>query len=151
MSESLIALTEGSGKNVSTQQVSINSQTVEIERSTMGVGIVTLPGTADIEEEDTPGTYPVDVIDLQGRYYIVLKSTFDADDSSAVFRFVFYDSENTVIGLSEEIAIDNSQESDGSGRYYGIPIVFANVFCAKSLKIKLISITGDITIFVGVC
>ena len=47
MAESLIAITEGSGANVSTQSMTINSQTVEIERSMMGIGVVTLPGSAD--------------------------------------------------------------------------------------------------------
>lgn len=153
MAESLIAITEGSGKNVSTQSMTINSQTVEIERSMMGIGVVTLPGSPDIDEEDTPGTYPVAAIDLQGRYYIILKSTFDADDSSASFRFLFFDSADDVIGYSEELNIDNSGESDGGApaRYYGIPIVFSNVFCAKNFKIKLINITGDVTIYAGVC
>lgn len=150
MAESLIAITEGSGKNVSTQSMTINSQTVEIERSMMGIGVVTLP-SANITAEDTPGTYPVSAIDLQGRYYIILKSTFDADDSIASFRFLFFDSADAVIGYSEELNIDNSGESDGGGRYYGIPIVFANVFCAKNFKIKLVSITGDVTIYAGVC
>lgn len=152
MAESLIAITEGSGANVSTQSMTINSQTVEIERSMMGIGVVTLP-SANITAEDTPGTYPVSAIDLQGRYYIILKSTFDADDSSVVFRFLFFDSADVVIGYSEELTIDNSGESDGGSpaRYYGIPVVFANVFCAKNFKIKLVSITGDVTIYAGVC
>jgi len=151
MAESLIAITEGSGANVSTQSMTINSQTVEIERSMMGIGVVTLPGSADITAEDTPGTYPVSAIDLQGRYYIILKSTFDADDSTVSFRFLFFDSADTVIGYSELLSIDNSGESAGGGRYYGIPIVFANVFCAKNFQIKLIDITGDVTIYAGVC
>ena len=151
MAESLIAITEGSGANVSTQSMTINSQTVEIERSMMGIGVVTLPGSADITAEDTPGTYPVSAIDLQGRYYIILKSTFDADDSTVSFRFLFFDSADAVIGYSELLSIDNSGESDGGGRYYGIPIVFANVFCAKNFQIKLIDITGDVTIYAGVC
>jgi hypothetical protein len=85
------------------------------------------------------------------RYYIILKSTFDADDSTVSFRFLFFDSADTVIGYSELLSIDNSGESAGGGRYYGIPIVFANVFCAKNFQIKLIDITGDVTIYAGVC
>lgn len=153
MAENLIAITEGSGKNVSTQSMTINSQTVHIERSMMGIGVVTLP-SEQISAEDTPGTYPVDAIDTQGRYYIILKSTFDATDSIVgSFRFLFYDSADAVIGYSEELSIDNSGESAGGSptRYYGIPVVFANVFCAKSFKIKLIDITGDVTIYAGVC
>lgn len=152
MAESLIAITEGSGKNVSTQSMTINSQTVEIERSMMGIGVVTLPGSADITAEDTPGTYPVSAIDLQGRYYIILKSTFDANNSTVgSFRFLFFDSADVAIGYSEELSIENSGESDGGGRFYGIPVVFANVFCAKNFQIKLIDITGDVTIYAGVC
>lgn len=153
MSESYIDITEGSGKKVSTQAMTVNSQTVHIERSMMGVGVVTLP-SAQIDAEDTPGTYPVAAIDVQGRYYIILKSTFDANDSIvASFKFLFYDSGDAVIGYSEELSIDNSGESDGGSpaRYYGIPVVFANVFCAKSFKIKLIDLTGDVTIYAGVC
>jgi hypothetical protein len=153
MSEAYIDVTEGSGKKVSTQSMTIDSQTVHTERSMMGVGVVTLP-SAQISAEDTPGTYPVAAIDVQGRYYIILKSTFDASDSIiASFRFLFYDSADAIIGYSEELNIDNTGESDGGSpaRYYGIPIVFANVFCAKSFKIKLIDFTGDVTIYAGVC
>jgi hypothetical protein len=153
MAENYIDISEGSGKKVSTQAMTIGGQTVHIERSMMGIGVVDLP-TAQIDAEDTPGTYPVAAIDLQGRYYIILKSTFDAADSIVgSFRFLFYDAGDEVIGYSDELSIDNSGESDGGSpaRYYGIPIVFANVFCAKSFKIKLTDITGDVTISAGVC
>lgn len=43
MSDLYIEVTEGSGKKVSTQTMTIGGNTVHIERSMLGIGLVTLP------------------------------------------------------------------------------------------------------------
>jgi hypothetical protein len=149
MTESLIAITEGTGKNVSTQQVTINGQTVEIERSMMGVGVVSLPESPDVETKDA--AFLSDAIDLQGRYYIILKSTFSLSTNSAVIRLLFIDAADVEIGYTDNITVDNTGKDAGGSRYFGLPVVYGNVFSAKSFKISLESISaGNISIFAGV-
>lgn len=150
MSESLIALTEGSGKNLSTQTMTINGSTVHIERSTMGMGVVTLPGTPQINAVSSTGLVPASAVDVQGRYYIVCKNTFNDASAYAIYRFAFYDSNSSLIGYSDLIAISNTGILL-SARYCGSPVVYGNDFAAKEIKIYLyyISDGDDISIYVG--
>ena len=149
MSESQIAVTEGSGKNVSTSQVTIGGSTRQIERDIPGMGIITLANVTTTQ--GTPGLYPVSAIDMQGRYYIILKSTFNDDEATATIRFLFYDSGSTELGYSEAVSIANLAKSV-SGRYWGELVVFSNIYGAKEFKVSLESISsGDnITIDYGV-
>ena len=149
MSESQIAVTEGSGKNVSTVQVTIGGSTRQIERDIQGMGVITLANITTAQ--GSTGLYPASPIDLQGRYYIILKNTFNDTEASATIRFLFYDSADTEIGYSEAVPIANLGKSV-SGRFWGELIVFANIYGAKSFKVSLeaISASDNITIDYGV-
>jgi hypothetical protein len=149
MSESQIAVTEGSGKNVSTVQVSISGNTRQIERDIQGMGEITLANVTTAQ--GSTGLYPASAIEIRGRYYIILKSTFNDDQASATIRFLFYDSGSTEIGYSEAVPIANLGKSV-STRYWGELIVFSNIYGAKEFKVSLESISsGDnITIDYGV-
>ena len=141
MSESQIAVTEGSGKNVSTVQVSIGGNTRQIERDLQGMGEITLATVTSAQ--GSTGLYPASAIECRGRYYIILKNTFNDNAATAQIRFLFYDSTDTEIGYSELIDINNLGKSISS-RYFGDTIVFANIFGAKSFKVSLEAISsGD--------
>lgn len=149
MSESQIAVTEGSGKNVSTVQVSIGGNTRQIERDLAGMGEITL-ATLTATQSST-GLYPASAIEVRGRYYIILKNTYNDASAIASIRFLFYDSADTEIGYSELISIANLGKSISS-RYWGDTVVFANIFGAKSFKVSLesISASDNISIDYGV-
>ena len=149
MAESQIAVTEGSGKNVSTQQVSIGGSTRQIERDIPGMGMITLANVTTTQ--GTPGLYPGSAIDLQGRYYIILKNTFNDNVAIATIRFFFYDSGSTELGYSESVPIANLGKLV-SGRYWGDLVVFSNIYGAKEFKVSLesISASDNITIDYGV-
>lgn len=149
MSESQIAVTEGSGKNVSTVQVSIGGNTRQIERDIRGMGVITLANVTTAQ--GSTGLYPASALSCQGMYYIILKNTFNDNGASATIRFLFYDSGSTEIGYSEAVPISNLGKSV-STRYWGELVVFSNIYGAKEFKVSLESISsGDnITIDYGV-
>lgn len=151
MAEQVIAVTEGSGKNVSTVQCTINSQTVQIERALAGIGVITLPGTPQVNAVSATGFTPATGIDVQGRFYIVCKNTFNDNAANAKYRVAFYDTADTLIGFSNEITISNLAIQDGS-RYMGDNCVYSNDFGAKTIKFYIteISASDDISIYVGV-
>jgi hypothetical protein len=131
--------------------VEIDSQQVEIERSLMGSGAVSLALSADIDAEDTPGVYPTNAINCQGRYYVVLRNLFSVSTASAILRLAFYDYNGVCIGYTDEIPIEASSKSAGGGLYYGTPVVYANVFHGLSFKVSIESITaGNLSVFSGV-
>lgn len=141
MSESQIAVTEGSGKNVSTVQVSIGGNTRQIERDLPGMGEITLATVTS--SQGSTGLYPASAIEVRGRYYIILKNTYNDAAASASIRFLFFDSGDTEIGYSEIISIGNLGKAAAS-RFWGDIVVFANIFGAKSFKVSLESISsGD--------
>lgn len=149
MSESQIAVTEGSGKNVSTVSLSIGGNTREIERDLAGMGEITLATVTSAQT--STGLYPASAIEVRGRYYIILKNTYNDDEAVASIRFLFFDSGDTEIGYSELITIGNLGKSVSS-RYWGDIVVFANIFGAKSFKVSLesISASDNISIDYGV-
>jgi len=149
MSESQIAVTEGSGKNVSTVQVSIGGNTREIERDLAGMGEITLANITTAQ--GSVGLYPASAIEVRGRYYIILKNTYNDTEAAASIRFLFFDSADIEIGYSEIISISNLGKVI-SARYWGDIIVFANIFGAKSFKVSLesISASDNISIDYGV-
>ena len=151
MSESTIEVTEGSGKKVSTVQVSINSENVQIERAMPGMGVVTIPGTAQVSEAAATGLYSMSAIDIQGRFYIICKNTFNDSAATAKYRIAFYDSADALIGFSNVINITNFAILDGS-RYIGDCCIYSNDFGAKSIKFYIteISASDNISIHVGV-
>ena len=149
MSESQIAVTEGSGKNVSTIEVTIGGSTRQIERDLKGMGEITLANVTTAQ--GSTGLYPASAIEIRGRYYIVLKSTFNDNAAVATVRFLFYDSADTEIGYSEAVPIANLGKLVSS-RYWGELVVFSNIYGAKSFKVSLeaISASDNITIDYGV-
>ena len=149
MSESQIAVTEGSGKNVSTVQLSIGGNTREIERDIPGMGEITLASITSAQS--STGLYPASAIEVRGRYYIILKNTYNDTEAAASIRFLFFDSADIEIGYSEIISISNLGKA-ASARYWGDIIVFANIFGAKSFKVSLesISASDNISIDYGV-
>jgi hypothetical protein len=151
MSEQIIAVTEGSGKNVSTIQCTINSQTVQIERALGGMGIITLPGTPQVNQASSTGLVSMTAIDVQGRFYIICKNTFNDNAATAKYRIAFYDSADVLIGFSSEINISNLGILD-STRYFGDNCIYSNDFGAKSIKFYITELSGsdDISIYVGV-
>lgn len=148
MSESQIAVTEGSGKNVSTAQISIGGSTRQIERDLQGMGLITLANVTTAQ--GSTGLYPAAAIDCQGRYYIILKNTFNDNEASATIRFLFYDSASAEIGYSEAVPIANLGKVV-STRYWGELVVFSNIYGAKEFKVSLeaISASDNITIDYG--
>ena len=151
MGEQLIAVTEGSGKNVSSVEVSIGGSTVQIERAIEGIGTITLPGTPQVNAVSSTGSTPATAIEIQGRFYIICKNTFNDATAYAAYRIAFYDTADVLIGYSNDIQIGNLGILDGS-RYVGQNVVYTNDFGAKSIKflITLISASDNISIFVGV-
>lgn len=151
MSEQIIAVTEGSGKNVSTIQATINSQTVQIERSIAGSGIITIPGTPQVNAASATGLVTMTAIDVQGRFYIICKNTYNDTSALAKYRIAFYDSASTLIGYSNEITINNLGIAE-STRYMGDACVYSNDFGAKEIKFYIteISASDNISIYVGV-
>jgi hypothetical protein len=152
MSEQTIAVTEGSGKNVSTVQCTIGGSTVQIERDLPGMGIITLPGTPQVNAASSTGLVSMTAVDVQGRFYIICKNTYNDNEASAKYRIVFYDSGDVLIGYSEIITISNLAISDGGSRYMGENCIYSNDFGAKSIKfyITQISASDNISISVGV-
>jgi len=141
MSESHIEVTEGTGKKVSTVQVSIGGTTKEIERDLPGMGEITLATLTSVQ--GSTGLYPASAIEVRGRYYIILKNTYNDNAAEASIRFLFYDSADVEIGYTDEIIISNLAKSV-SARYWGDLVVFANIYGAKSFKVSLESISsGD--------
>jgi hypothetical protein len=151
MSEQIISVTEGSGKNVSTVQATINSQTVQIERSIAGSGVITLPGTPQVSAVSSTGLVTMTAVDVQGRFYIICKNTFNDNAASAKYRIAFYDSASTLIGYSNEITIDNLGILESS-RYIGDNCIYSNDFGAKEIKIYIteISASDNISIYIAV-
>ena len=141
MSESQIAVTEGSGKNVSTVQVSIGGTSRQIERAIPGMGEITLATVTS--SQSSTGLYPASAIEIRGRHYIILKNTYNDTEASATIRFLFYDSASTEIGYSEIVPIANLGKAV-SARYWGELIVFSNIYGAKEFKVSLETISsGD--------
>lgn len=151
MTEQVIAVTEGSGKNVSTVQCTINSTTVQIERALEGMGLITLPGTPQVSEVSATGLVSMTAIDVQGRFYIICKNTFNDNTASAKYRVAFYDTASTLIGFSSEVTINNLGIAD-STRYFGDNCIYSNDFGASSIKIYIteISASDNISIYIGV-
>lgn len=151
MAENYIEISEGSGKQVSAVSCAIDGNTVYIERALEGIGIVTLPGTAQVAAVATTGLTPATAIDIQGRFYIICKNTFNNNSAIAKYRIAFYDSADTIIGYSEVISIFNLAIADGA-RYVGNNCIYTNDFGAKSIKFYITELTagGNISIFVGV-
>lgn len=151
MSDDSIALTEGSGVNVSTAKLTIGAGDVHIERSLEGMGEVTIPGTPQVNAVSSTGLTPASGIDIRGRYYIICKNTFNDNAATAAYRIVFLDTADAVIGYSENISIPNLGYSDGA-RYFGDNVVYANVFGARKVKFQITSLSsGDnISIYVMV-
>jgi hypothetical protein len=152
MSESYISVTEGSGKNVSSVQATINSTNVQIERAIQGMGVITLPSTPQLDAVSATGHYPsVSYIDVQGRFYIICKNTFNDNTAIAKYRIAFYDTADALIGYTNEITISNLAILDGS-RYIGTNVVYSNDFGAKSIKIYVTSLSASdtISVYVGV-
>lgn len=143
MSEEYISLTQGSGVDVSTVRLTIDSQLVDIERSLHGVGEVTVPGTPQVNAVSSTGLTPASGIDIRGRYYIICKNTFNDNAATAAYRLVFLDTADAIIGYSENISINNLGYSDSS-RYFGDNVVYANTFGARKLKFQITSLSsGD--------
>jgi len=151
MSEQTIEVTEGSGKHVSTIQCTINSETVQIERALAGIGVITLPGTPQVSAVSSTGYTPATAIDVQGRFYIICKNTFNDNAAYAKYRIAFYDSGDVLIGHSNEIDINNLGIADGA-RFFGDNCVYSNDFGADSIKFYIteISASDNISIYVGV-
>lgn len=152
MAENYIEVTEGSGKKVSSVSGTINSNTVHIERAVQGMGIITLPGTAQLDAVSSTGHYPAaSYIDVQGRFYIICKNTFNDTGAYAKYRIAFYDTADALIGYSNELTISNLGILDGS-RYMGVNVVYSNDFGAKSIKIYVtdLSASDTLSVFVGV-
>lgn len=151
MSEQVIAVTEGSGKNVSTIQATINSTTVQIERAMEGMGIITLPGTPQVNAASSTGLVSMTAVDVQGRFYIICKNTFNDNTANAKYRIAFYDSADVLIGFGSEVTINNLAIADSS-RYFGDNCIYSNDFGAKSIKFYIteISASDNISIYVGV-
>lgn len=141
MAEQIIAVSEGSGKNVSTVQCTINSTTVQIERALEGMGVITLPGTPQVSEVAITGLTST-FIDVQGRFYIICKNTFNDDIASAKYRVAFYDTADTLIGFSNVINISNLAITDGT-RYMGANCIYGNDFGAKSIKFYITEISAS--------
>lgn len=153
MAEQIIAVTEGSGKNVSTWECTINSQTVQIERSLIGMGQITLPGTAQVNQIGVIGLVSMTAIDVQGRFYIICKNTFNDNASVARYRIAFYDTAGTLIGFGAEASISNlGILDDDATRYVGDNCIYSNDFGATSFGIYITEITsgGNISIYIGV-
>lgn len=150
MAESYIDVTPGSGAKISSYSLTIGGDTVYEERAIVGIGIVTLPGTAQVVNANATGYFPASVIDIQGRFYIVCKNTFNDSSAVASYRIAFYDSADVLIGFSNEIEIENLGIAD-SARYFGSNVVYSNDFGAKSIKFYItnISASDNISIFVG--
>ena len=141
MSESHIEVTEGTGKKVSTVQVSIGGTTKEIERDLPGMGEITLATLTSVQ--GSTGLYPASAIEVRGRYYIILKNTYNDNTAEASIRFLFFDNADVEIGYTDIIIINNLAKAV-SARYWGDLVVFANIYGAKSFKVSLETISsGD--------
>ena len=149
MATAYIGVTEGADKKVATHSFTEDGTTKHVERVAPGVGVVTLPTTAQITGVTQTGLYPASAIDVQGKSRIVLKTQYEDSSNEISIRGVFYDSASTVIGCSEEVSVGNQGFADGS-YYLGDIVVFSNECGAKEFKVQVTSITGGTAnIYVG--
>jgi len=148
MASTYIECSEGTGKKVACHSFTEDSVIKYVERDQPGVGKVELPVSPQLDQVNATGNYPTNAIDCQGKWFIVIRNTFSTNTANGSFRFIFYDSNDMVIGYSEEISIANLAKSV-SGRYFGDTIVYTNDFGATSFKIEIESITDNINMYIG--
>ena len=139
-----IDITEGSGKSVAAHDFTEDSITRVVERVAPGTGKITLPTTPDIASQSAAGLYPATAIDIQGKARVLIRTTMSANNVSASFRILLYDSAGTLIGSlpgpSDTYTATASEESvseESATRYVGTFFVMANEAGAASMKIRL--------------
>lgn len=149
MAKGYINISEGSDKKVASHSFTEDSETKHIERVAPGAGIAAVPGTAQVAEEDSTGTYPASAIDLTGWAGIVMKSSFSTDSDTCKLRIVFYDASSNIIGVTDEYSISNTQQADGA-RYVGSTLIIDNQFLgASGLKVVITEApaSGNVSLF----
>ena len=137
MGVSYVGVTEGFGKNIATHEISEGGVTKHIGRDAPGAGVLTLPGTPQIDAQSTAGTKSGNV-DVQGKGRIVCKISYSANNVEATWRVYFKDSAGALILATEELSVANLGVADGT-RYLGAGIVLANEVGAASVELELVT------------
>jgi hypothetical protein len=151
MATGKISITEGSDKNIASHSFTEDSETKHVERVAPGAGVVTIPGTAQVSEQSSTGTYPASAIDITGKAGIVIKSSFSVSTSTCKVKVLFLDSSGAMIGLSDEYTIPNSESADGS-RYLGGSLLVDNrLLGASGVKIVITEApaSGNVSFYVA--
>ena len=151
MAKGYINISEGSDKKVASHSFTEDSETKHVERVAPGAGVLVVPGTAQVSEETSTGTYPATAIDVTGKAGIVVKSTFSNDSATCKVKFLFLDSAGSPIGVSGEYTLSNSGVADGS-RYIGSAFMIDNQQLAAS-GVKIVITTapasGNVSFFIA--
>ncbi len=137
MATGKISITEGSDKSIASHSFTEDAETKHVERVAPGAGVLTVPGTPQVSEQSSTGTYPASAIDITGKAGIVIKTTFSVDSDTCKVKLRFYDSAGAFVGISAETSVGNTAIADGA-RYMGAAILVDNRFLgASGLKIDI--------------
>ncbi len=153
MGKGYIGLTEGSDKNIASHSFTEDAVTKHVERVAPGAGVLTLPGTAQVSEENSTGTFPASPIDVTGMAGISVKSSFSVDEETCKVKVQFHDSAGEIIGVSDEYTLPNSSVAESSpARYVGGMLLLDNrLLGASGVKIIITEApaTGNVSLFVA--
>lgn len=145
-----IGYTEGSGLNIASHSFSEGGNTVHCERTALATGIATLPGSPQVDTENTVSVFPADPIDITGLAVIGIKANFSGNNVETTIKLRFYDSADVLIAESSVYTILNTTVADDT-RYLGTFLEFYNKFGACGLKISILTIptnSGDVSFYV---
>lgn len=128
-----INIAEGSDKKIASHSFTEDAETKHVERVAPGCGVLTLPGTPQVEEQNSTGTYPASPVDITGMAGISVKSSFSVDEETCKLKVQFHDSAGEIIGISDEYTIPNTSVADGSpSRYIGGMLLLDNQLLGAS-------------------
>lgn len=132
--------TEGAGINVAAHKFKEDGKIKLVERVAPGAGTVLMPSSPQISESSL-GSYPSSIIKCAGKSRFVIKTKFQQQSDSCVFRMRLYDSVSGEIGYTQELTASELGLSLESGEvdYPGTTFALSNEFGASGFKIRIVT------------
>lgn len=116
-----------------------------------GLDPVSMPVTPQVEDVTTIGIYPETPINCSGKWRIIVKSLFSANNVTCKARIVFHDVSQNIVGYSDELDIQNTNMSEDT-KYHGTLFVVANELSASYFQVRITSAptnSGNVSFYLG--
>ena len=144
MSKAKITIDEGADKNVATHTFTEGGEERNIERVSISVGPLALPSSPQVSEETATGDYPTTAIDVVGNGSIVVQPQFSDSSGTAKAKFLFYDSNNVLISVSDEKTFTAGTDQNSASKYIGTTVFIDNkAIGASSLKVRITEVPSS--------